>query len=400
MGLLYPEDVSKSPYFEQASSWVLVEDVQETDPLFGRYEHAAWIDPAAVQRLDAAAFWSVADDVRSHPLVEEALHDDADVVYVRAPALVHEDVRLLTAAAIAERIAEGDAAPGFAGIATETPRRTRMSVAIVAIAALLGSAFVAGSWWSNRRAETPAAGSMSALTELEAPAESQTPTANDDASDANDPIAPAPSDATGTPLDNPPIGGIPVNESVLLTGVVDMLKVAGYMGISAAYDEGTVILEGVMPAADLGAGYFARVDAITQVVASIDGVESVVSRLYLRGDDAALRAELNAISEVQPIEFPLGSADLTDASLAGLERVAGAILANPGLRVFVAGHTDASGDPASNAELGAARAAAVIRQLVTLGVPITRLQPVAYGELFPEGESDAADRRVEFEVAP
>lgn len=127
----------------------------------------------------------------------------------------------------------------------------------------------------------------------------------------------------------------------------------------------------------------------------------VTPRLFLRGDDARLRAALASISEEQPIEFALGRADLGDASRAALAEAASAILANPGLRVLVAGHTDTSGSAELNADLAARRAAAVIQELVAQGVPIVRLQPVSYGELFPEADlSDAENRRVAFEVAP
>ena len=41
------------------------------------------------------------------------------------------------------------------------------------------------------------------------------------------------------------------------------------------------------------------------------------------------------------------------------------------------------------------------RDVVVLGVPVTRLQPVSYGELFPDADLSAEEnRRVAFEVAP
>jgi outer membrane protein OmpA-like peptidoglycan-associated protein len=73
----------------------------------------------------------------------------------------------------------------------------------------------------------------------------------------------------------------------------------------------------------------------------------------------------------------------------------------PGLRVLIAGHTDASGSNQLNEALAAQRAGSVLGYLVQQGVPITRLQVVSYGELFPDSESPAAlNRRIEFEVAP
>jgi outer membrane protein OmpA-like peptidoglycan-associated protein len=73
---------------------------------------------------------------------------------------------------------------------------------------------------------------------------------------------------------------------------------------------------------------------------------------------------------------------------------------HPGLRVVVAGHADPRGGADANAALAARRAQAVVAELARLGVPVTRLQAVTYGELFADGDlTEAASRRVEFEVA-
>ena len=241
-------------------------------------------------------------------------------------------------------------------------------------------------------------------------------TANSASEETQSAAEPEPSSATESPAETaaeldaseseaesaPATTVIPLREpEAVVAEATEALAAAGSASIAATYEEGTLVLTGVLPADQLMTGYFAQLDAITAVVADLDGVREVVPCLYLRGNDARLRGELNAIAEEQPIEFDLASADLTDSARAALRDAAAVILASPGLRVLVAGHTDASGSADANAELAIARSGAVVQELVALGVAITRLQPVAYGELFPdEASTDAENRRVAFEVAP
>jgi outer membrane protein OmpA-like peptidoglycan-associated protein len=76
------------------------------------------------------------------------------------------------------------------------------------------------------------------------------------------------------------------------------------------------------------------------------------------------------------------------------------LLADPRLRVRVAGHADASGSRASNLDLSKQRASAVLDYLVAAGVPADRVTAEAYGDtrpvagnLTPRGRS--LNRRVE-----
>lgn len=105
--LLDRSDLARAPGLEAALEWVTVEAPQTTDPLFDRFDHCAWIEDRANDAITEAELSRLASVVADHPLVEEVVHEDRDVLYVRALSLHHEDVRLLVADALA-RVAPDD----------------------------------------------------------------------------------------------------------------------------------------------------------------------------------------------------------------------------------------------------------------------------------------------------
>lgn len=110
--LLDEADYTERLHFAAALELAAVEATQEADPMFGRFGHAAWIDDDLIEQMADAEPAAVAAAVSDHPLVEEALLEDREVLYVRAPTLHHDDIRLLVAAALATWMVEnqGDAA--------------------------------------------------------------------------------------------------------------------------------------------------------------------------------------------------------------------------------------------------------------------------------------------------
>lgn len=203
----------------------------------------------------------------------------------------------------------------------------------------------------------------------------------------------------GTPSDTAAVPvSVPVGESA---GVAAALAEAGYEGITVVFDGNVAYLEGVVPFDVLEDGYFAFVDDVRSIVQEIGGEVSMVNRLRLRGDEQELRSQLQALLDETPIVFLSGSSDLTVESQAALDTAAKIILAQPGLQVFIAGHTDASGSAEANEQLARGRGSAVYGYLVSVGVPANRMAVVSYGELFPgQGASAADNRRIEFEVGP
>jgi outer membrane protein OmpA-like peptidoglycan-associated protein len=103
------------------------------------------------------------------------------------------------------------------------------------------------------------------------------------------------------------------------------------------------------------------------------------------------------------VNFRPGSAQLIPESYATLDRVAASLLANPAVRIEVAGHTDASGSRALNLRLSLARAEAVRNYLISKGVAPDRLVARGYGPDRPVADNStpsgrAMNRRVELNL--
>jgi peptidoglycan-associated lipoprotein len=139
----------------------------------------------------------------------------------------------------------------------------------------------------------------------------------------------------------------------------------------------------------------ARPDSVRAQVQADAGAEPA---LVLSGLDSASAAELSAV-----IGFDLDRSDLTDASVATLDRKLRILQANPRLEIQIAGHCDERGSDEYNLALGSRRAAAAKRYLVEHGISEGRIGIVSYGEerpLDPGGteEAWARNRRDEFVV--
>ena len=123
-----------------------------------------------------------------------------------------------------------------------------------------------------------------------------------------------------------------------------------------------------------------------------------------RLDDSTARA----VAEVRnallaPVYFDYDRAELSDQTRAALEQKVAVLKQYTGVRVRVAGHTDARGSDEYNLALGQRRAATVMRYMASRGVPSGRLELVSYGEERPSAEGDdesarAQNRRAEFEL--
>jgi outer membrane protein OmpA-like peptidoglycan-associated protein len=104
-----------------------------------------------------------------------------------------------------------------------------------------------------------------------------------------------------------------------------------------------------------------------------------------------------------PVNFDHGATGVSRASLAYLAVVATVLADDASLHLVIEGHTDASGDPRTNAMLSWERAFAVFRVLVhRYGIDPQRLQPVGLGSIDPLRPSEpghAMNRRVQFRIA-
>lgn len=79
------------------------------------------------------------------------------------------------------------------------------------------------------------------------------------------------------------------------------------------------------------------------------------------------------------VNFQSGRSVLTTASYQVLEQVAASLIANPEIRIEVAGYTDSTGSAATNLRLSNARAQAVRAYLARRGVNPARMEATGYG---------------------
>jgi len=101
------------------------------------------------------------------------------------------------------------------------------------------------------------------------------------------------------------------------------------------------------------------------------------------------------------IYFDSGSANIKPESFGILDNVAQTLIANQGVAVRIAGHTDSDGSSSYNQGLSERRANAVRDYLVNKGVPMSTLSTVGYGEEQPvvpntSASNKAQNRRIEF----
>lgn len=105
-------------------------------------------------------------------------------------------------------------------------------------------------------------------------------------------------------------------------------------------------------------------------------------------------------ARIDGLDFEVGSAALTAASGASIDRVAEVLSARPELRFLVVGHSDNQGSLADNMALSRRRAQAVREALVARGVDPARLEAAGAGFLAPVASNAteagrARNRRVE-----
>jgi peptidoglycan-associated lipoprotein len=112
---------------------------------------------------------------------------------------------------------------------------------------------------------------------------------------------------------------------------------------------------------------------------------------------AAAEASARAAAQLQSqlstevaalIHFDYDKADIKPEDQANLDRKAAILMANPGLRIQIAGNCDNRGSVAYNLALGKRRAAAAQRYLTNKGVAASQITIVSYGEERPVNPAD------------
>jgi putative nucleotidyltransferase with HDIG domain len=116
---------------------------------------------------------------------------------------------------------------------------------------------------------------------------------------------------------------------------------------------------------------------------------------------AKVERDIATVLEAGSIRFDSDSATIAADSTGRLDEVAALLLAEPTVRVQIAGHTDAIGDEQENLRLSEQRAAAVKEYLIGRNVDRSRMTVVGYGESQPVASNDdeagrLLNRRIEF----
>lgn len=120
--------------------------------------------------------------------------------------------------------------------------------------------------------------------------------------------------------------------------------------------------------------------------------------------DAAARERENLLRVLQqPIHFEYDQDQIRAGDAAILDQKAAILLANPGLRIRIAGHADERGSDEYNLVLGTRRATAAKRHLEAKGVDGSRIDIISFGEERPVDPASnegawARNRRGEFEI--
>jgi outer membrane protein OmpA-like peptidoglycan-associated protein len=101
------------------------------------------------------------------------------------------------------------------------------------------------------------------------------------------------------------------------------------------------------------------------------------------------------------ITFDVGKSVIKPESMGEINRIVKLMTDNPELKFSVEGHTDATGNAASNQTLSDARSKAVVDKLVEMGIAVDRLKSAGKGQTAPiadnsTDEGRAKNRRVEF----
>lgn len=153
------------------------------------------------------------------------------------------------------------------------------------------------------------------------------------------------------------------------------------------------------------AGLDSRIDAHAM---RLDELTRTSSEALARAEDAGVLAKGKFLYTVvlteDGINFATNESTLSEADqsrLAGLARDLKA--ENSNVFLEIQGHTDATGDPGYNEQLGLQRAETVRRAMHRQGVALGRISTISYGEDAPVAPNDtpegrAKNRRVEIVV--
>jgi outer membrane protein OmpA-like peptidoglycan-associated protein len=124
-------------------------------------------------------------------------------------------------------------------------------------------------------------------------------------------------------------------------------------------------------------------------------IRDSLERMALRDSLRLMMATRQTRLTLRGVNFELGKAVLLPISRDILEEVARSLVANPTVRVEVAGHTDSTGSRAVNERLSLARAESVKAFLVENGVAGDRMTVQGYASTQPVASNRTASGRAQ-----
>ena len=165
-----------------------------------------------------------------------------------------------------------------------------------------------------------------------------------------------------------------------------------YCGEAATKKAGDVVGEAAKTGATAVAGAVKTFDLPNGVKIDVsDGGFMATLIAFLNGKDAALGKGYR----FDEVYFDTASATLNPESMKQLEQLAVVLKAFPAVAISVEGHTDSTGDAATNKTLSAERAAAVEQALERMGIDDARVTSVGYGPGKPIASNDTEDGRAQ-----
>jgi outer membrane protein OmpA-like peptidoglycan-associated protein len=134
---------------------------------------------------------------------------------------------------------------------------------------------------------------------------------------------------------------------------------------------------------------------LTQNRARIASLRDSLERMALRDSLRLMMATRQTRLTLRGVNFQLGKAVLLPISQDILQEVARSLVANPQVRVEVAGHTDSTGSRAVNERLSLARAESVKAYLIENGVAAGQLEVQGYASTQPVASNKTASGRAQ-----
>jgi OOP family OmpA-OmpF porin len=176
-----------------------------------------------------------------------------------------------------------------------------------------------------------------------------------------------------------------------------LANLAGFTDATATLTDTSLDVTGTAPDQATADAASAAIGGLSSVAATADFSVAAAATPTVEQQVTDLQGELDSLAAelTESVVFATGSAELSDAARASLDKVVEAMGRYPLPVVEISGHTDDQGDAGANQALSEARAAAVEAYLISQGVDAERLSSRGAGESEPVASNDTAEGRAE-----